>query len=375
MAKYRAVIIGCGSIGQQHARGYQAAPEIELVAIADPVERARQSYQERFRIPRAYADAEEMLRQERPDFVSVCLWHPLHAEFTLLAAKHRPKVVLCEKPMATCLAEADAMISACEAQGVKLAIGHQRRFNKSWTRARELLAVGAIGTPVMVNVETGEGLLNCGTHVVDAIRYLLGDPETEWVMGAVERKTDRFERNVRIEDCCMGLMRFRGGAQALVQCDLANTANVENYTVRGPDGVLEVGQQRLRLLRGAGSGWEEIDTGYDDPWICQARGLVEWLEGAPSYRGEGRQARATLEILMAIYQSARTHEVVRMPLTVQENPLDAMFEEGKLPVTEPGRYDIRAFLAMEPAERERYSELRRQGMHPRDILQAMQRPA
>src|SRR5439155_8666126 len=147
---------------------------------------------------------------------------------------------------------------------------------------------------------------------------------------------DRFERNVRIEDCCMGLMQFRGGAQALVQCDLANTANVENYSVRGSEGLLQVEQRKLRLLRGAGSGWEVIDTGYDDPWVCQARGLVEWLEGAPTYRGEGRQARATLEILMAIYQSARAHEVVRMPLTVQENPLDEMFAEGKPAVTQPG---------------------------------------
>src|SRR5438128_208464 len=130
MPKYRAGIIGCGSIGQQHARGYQATPDIELVAVSDPVERARQSYQQAFAVPKAYADAEEMLRQERLDFVSVCLWHPLHAQFTVLAAQHRPKVILCEKPMATCLAEADAMISACDAHGVKLAIGHQRRFNK-----------------------------------------------------------------------------------------------------------------------------------------------------------------------------------------------------------------------------------------------------
>src|SRR5262245_22352373 len=129
MANYRTGIIGCGSIGHQHARGYQATPEIELVAVADPVARALQSYPEAFGIARAYADAEEMLRAERLDFVSVCLWHPLHAQFTVLAAEHRPKVILCEKPMATCLAEADAMISACDAHGVKLAVGHQRRFN------------------------------------------------------------------------------------------------------------------------------------------------------------------------------------------------------------------------------------------------------
>src|SRR5229473_7478565 len=103
---YRAGIIGCGSIATAHARAYQSVPGIELVAAADPVERARGAFQEKFAIPRIHAEAAEMLRSERLDFVSICLWHPLHAEFTLLAAEHGPRAILCEKPMATCLAEA-----------------------------------------------------------------------------------------------------------------------------------------------------------------------------------------------------------------------------------------------------------------------------
>jgi UDP-N-acetyl-2-amino-2-deoxyglucuronate dehydrogenase len=368
---YRAGIIGCGSIAAAHARAYQAVPGIELAAAADPVERARRAFQEKFAIPRIYAEAGEMLQGEKLDFVSICLWHPLHAEFTLRAAEHRPRAILCEKPMATCVAEADAMIAACEASGVKLAIGHQRRFNRSWTRARELLAEGAIGTPVMITVQTGEGLLNCGTHVVDAIRYMLGDAETEWVFGAVERQTDRFERNVRSEDCCMGLIQFRNGAQALVQCDLTGTSQVENYSIRGSEGVLDVRQRELRLLRG--SGWEVIETGYEDPWVGQARELVAWVEGRSGHRNEAGNGRATLEILMAIYQSAREHAVVRMPLMVGENPLDRMVEEGKLAVKDGGAYDIRLFLSFEPGERERYDQMRRQGMHPREILRALGR--
>jgi predicted dehydrogenase len=368
---YRAGIIGCGSIAAAHARGYQGVPGVNVVAVADPVERARRDLQERFDIPRGYGDAGEMLRGEALDLVSICLWHPLHAEFTALAARYRPKAILCEKPMATCLAEADAMIAAAAAADAKLVIGHQRRFNQSWTRARELVAEGAIGSPRFVSVETGEGLLNCGTHVVDAIRYLLGDPEPEWVMGAVERQTDRWERGVRTEDCGMGLVRFQGGAQALVQCDLTGTCQVEAYTLRGTEGLLEVDRDRLRLLRGNGAGWETIDTGYDDPWVGQARELVAWVEGGPTHRGAAEQARATLAILMAIYQSAREQAVLQLPLTETANPLDRMVDEGKLPVRAPGRYDIRAFLAFEPDEKARYQELRRQGMHPRAILEVM----
>src|SRR5688572_7287822 len=102
---YRAGIIGCGSIAAAHARGYQGAAGVELVAAADPVERARNDLQARFGIPRAYTGAAEMLEAERLDLVSICLWHPLHAEVTRLAARCRPRAILCEKPMATCLAE------------------------------------------------------------------------------------------------------------------------------------------------------------------------------------------------------------------------------------------------------------------------------
>jgi UDP-N-acetyl-2-amino-2-deoxyglucuronate dehydrogenase len=368
---YRAGIIGCGSIAGAHARGYQGVPGIDLVAVADPVDRVRTAFQERFSVPAAYVNAEDMLRDEHLDLVSICLWHPLHAEFTQLAARYRPKAVLCEKPMATCLAEADAMIEACDDAEAKLVIGHQRRFNKSWTRARALLAEGAIGTPEMVEVQTGEGLLNCGTHVVDAIRYMLGDPEGDWVMGAVERCTDRWERSTRIEDCCMGLVRFRTGTQALIQCDLAATANVENYAIRGSEGLLQVEQRQLRLLRGGAAGWETIDTGYDDCWIEQAKEVVAWIEGGPEHRGSGRTARGTLELLMAVYQSARTHGVVRLPLQERTNPLECMVEEGALPVRQEGRYDIREFLTFEPADRERYESLRKQGLHPREILERM----
>ena len=64
-----------------------------------------------------------MLDIENPDIVSVCTWHPLHAEMTIAAAARQPKAILCEKPMATNLGEAEAMMIACQRNQVKLAIG------------------------------------------------------------------------------------------------------------------------------------------------------------------------------------------------------------------------------------------------------------
>lgn len=373
-AIYRAGIVGAGQIGHAHAVGYQGVDSVELVAVTEPKERVRTAFQEQYGIPTGYDDMQDMMDNEDLDFVSICTWHLLHEPQTLAAAAYLPKAIICEKPMAIGLASSDRMIAACDERHVKLVIGHQRRFYHSWTKARELILDGAIGTPVMATAKTGEGLHNCGTHVVDAIRYLLGDPETDWVMGSVERKTDRYEREVRAENCCMGLIQFKTGAQALVQSDLTPEHwSVEEYQVRGTDGILETDGVRVRYMNSTTQGWVELDLKTENPWILQAQATVAWFEGGEGHRGDARQARRTIEIMMAMYQSARNHEVVRMPLEEDGFPMDLMFEEGKIPVIAPGAYDIRAFLAMEPDDRTTYTDMRSQGMEHRDIAQAMKK--
>lgn len=371
-AIYRAGIVGAGQIGRAHAVGYQGTEEIEIAAVTEPNDRVRQGFQDEYGIPSGYTDMKEMLDKEDLDYVSICTWHLLHEPQTILAAGYLPKAIICEKPMTVGMASVERMIKACEDQNVKLVIGHQRRFYASWTSARDLILDGAIGEPQMVTAKSGEGLLNCGTHVIDACRYLLGDPETEWVMGSMERNTDRYEREVRIEDACMVLVQFKGGMQALVQSDLTpENWSVEAYQVRGSDGILETDAKTVRYMNGSTDGWVELTPDYEDPWVLQARDTVRYVEKGGDHRGSGREAAHTVEIMMALYQSARNHEIVHMPLEEREYPVDLMFEEGKIPVKEPGAYDIRAFLAMEPEDRTRYNEMRRQGMRHKDIAEAM----
>src|SRR5262249_52211397 len=136
------------------------------------------------------------------------------------AAEAGARGILCEKPMARSLAEADTMLAACDAYGAKLAIGHHHRFVSHNTAARRLIAEGAIRQPTPPPPASGGGLLNNGTHMIDRMRYLLGDPEAIWVIGQVERRTDRWERAQPIEDCCVGLVAFAGGARGLIESDL-----------------------------------------------------------------------------------------------------------------------------------------------------------
>src|SRR6185437_12658082 len=213
MARYRVGVVACGGIARAHGRGWQGSDAVEIAALADTSAEALAEYGDAFGVSpeHHYQDYREMLERERPDIVSVCSWHGQHAEMTIAAAARKPKVILCEKPMATSLGEADAMITACERNGVRLAIGHMRRFYRGWEEARRLVAEGAIGTPQKVWSLVHDGILNWGTHTIDGLRFVLGDPATEWVLGAIERKTDKYERGLRIEDAGTGLIGLAGG--------------------------------------------------------------------------------------------------------------------------------------------------------------------
>ena len=85
-----------------------------------------------------------------------------------------------------------------------------------------------------------------------------------------------------------------------------------------------------------------LEVPRNDAHVEQAREVVAWIDGKQeSYRNDGLVARGTMEILMAIYESARRDEIVRFPLQTRLNPLEVMLDTGRLPVERPGRYDIR----------------------------------
>jgi predicted dehydrogenase len=346
VAKYRVGMIATGSIARSQARGWQGVPDVEMVALADTSGEARRAFGDEFGISMRYADYREMLDKEKLDIVSICSWHPQHAEMTLAAAARQPQAILCEKPMATCLGEADEMIVACERNDVKLAIGHQRRFYTGWGEARRLVQSGAIGEPQRLWCVGFQGLLNFSTHLIDWMRWVLGEPRTEWVIGNAERKTDRYERAMRIEDSCVGLIGFEGGIQAVIENDITFKP-VLGGTVYGSEGMVFVEDNTARYMNGTTKGWVDVENEDNDPFVGQAQGVVDWVEGRISdeeFRLEAQKGRAAIEIMMAIFESARLHEIVRMPLETRVLPLDLMVESGHLPVERPGRYDIRSFL-------------------------------
>jgi len=375
-SNYRAVIVGCGDIGHAHVEGYRLNPQVDVVAVVDPLEVAREQYQKEYGIPAGYPSLEELLAVETPDLVSVCVWHPLHAPITIAAAEAGVKAVICEKPMAIGMAQADAMVDACRRSGTKLAISHQRRYTPGWEQARQLVTGGAIGEVRMAHGRSSAGLLNVGTHIIDGMLWILGDPPATWVMGALERTTNRYERDTRIEDRCLVLAELDNGSQLLVQSELHDRAGRRGVGMRfeGENGLVECAEGWTRIFDGSSGGWRDVlRLDHVDSIGGKANGdeiadILRWLEGGEEPRVSARYGRATTEIMMASYQSARLHRVVTLPLDEKRYPIDVMIDEGALGPDEPEAYDIRAYLRREGADEVRYAELRATGMGHREVM-------
>jgi predicted dehydrogenase len=358
--KLRVGVIGCGTIAKNHIRGYLDSGRYEIVGLADLEEAAMAEKDATFGIaPRHYTDAREMLAREQPDVVSICTWHVGHAPWTIAAAVHHPKVIVSEKPMADTVGHAEQMILACKRNNVKLAISHQRRFLPAYTLARDLIAQGAIGQVQTIQSFGGDGLPNFSSHQTDMYRYLLGDDDCDWVMGNIERKTDRYERSTRIEDRAVGVFHFKSGAVALLLSDVMPSF-YQGALIYGSAGMINLTTNNLQLLnQETGGRWQfhepdgvffkVADLGDQFEWqeagAAQSVELADWVEGKrDDFRGEATHGLKALQMVHAVYESARVHEKVLLPLETRVNPLDLMVESGHLAPQRPGPYDIRAFL-------------------------------
>ena len=362
-AKYRAAIVACGRISRAHARGYTASPDVELAACADIDPDALEAFGNEFDVPpdRRYLDYHEMMAGEKPDLVSICSLHDLHASMTIDVAAHRPQAILCEKPIALSLAEADSMIDACERSGALLVVGHQRRFGPQYAAAHRALKEGAIGE--LESVEThghrGCSLLVDGTHTVDLIRWYADDQPILWVFGQIDASEGRNAWGSPIENAALALFRFANGVRAIITLGhlrpSQNPSELDpiwwggkaelppptyhQIILRGTEGQIEIdgdapvpGRAWVRLVRNGAA--EEIPL----PWRPESKSahalvvqaMIDSIETGAPHLLDGSSARATLEVLMAVYESSRARRVVELPLDVSENPLFEMIEHGQV---------------------------------------------
>ncbi len=179
MAEWReAVLVGAGRMGRSHAEAL-AGMGVRLAALCDPRAEARQAVGDAFDVPpdRRFADSESLYRAAGPgDVVVVATTADSHRVEVERAAAAGAPAILCEKPLATSVADCEAMIRACADAGALLAVNHQMRFMDQYREVKAVLDSGALGRLASMTVVGGcFGLAMNGSHYVEALMYLTGD--------------------------------------------------------------------------------------------------------------------------------------------------------------------------------------------------------
>jgi predicted dehydrogenase len=206
-AVYRVAVIGLGRMGStiddELAPGSPAysVPSaaksskcLEVVAGADIDPAKREAYQARWGISALYDDYRTMIRQEQPDLVAICTKGVLHAQMAVAVAEENVPMIFCEKAIACSMQEADAVLDAVGSRNIPFNTGVLRRFNRTYHKARELIASGAIGEVRAAVHYAPTNLLHGHIHSLDTLSFLLGDPKVVSVSGEL------FPRDLTIEN-------------------------------------------------------------------------------------------------------------------------------------------------------------------------------
>lgn len=341
----RTGIIGCGrprgtpgatggGIAHAHAKAYLAYPGAELTAVADIVPANAEAFRTEYGAKRAYTDVNAMLRQEKLDMVSVCVWPHLHAEMAIAAAEAGTRAVYCEKPMALTFADAQRMVNTCAASGTQLAFNHQRRFGVPFTRARHLLREGAIGRLQRIEAVC-PNLFDWGTHWFDMFFFFNDETPAEWVLGQVDAAGGPTVFGVKMERQGMSWVGFANGVTGTL---FARTLDPFEAYVRliGTDGLIDVGlnfDPMLRTWTKGQAAWTPVDvpttewSGFGAVVAASIRDALDALvEGREPETSGVRALRAT-ELIFATYESARRGRRIALPLTLDGDPRAAVLGE------------------------------------------------
>ena len=191
------LIIGLGQIGMaydlslepvkavySHARALSLHPAFELRGAVDPSEKQRKLFEKHY-CQTAYSDLEFALKEQTPDVVVIS--SPTREHFSVLnmvLSYSKPKVILCEKPLAYDLVEAQKMVEACDNAGVKLFVNYMRRADPGAIEVKNRIESNAIVTPIKGVAWYSKGFLHNGSHFFNLLEFWLGDCVTAEVLDA-----------------------------------------------------------------------------------------------------------------------------------------------------------------------------------------------
>ncbi len=342
--KIRLALVGCGRIAEKHIKALQSHQnEIELVAISDNNRDIVDKKASELKVP-AYLEPEQMFKEKDIDVVSLCTPSGLHAPQTILAAQHGAHVVT-EKPMATTWQDGIDMVKACEDAKVQLFVVKQNRGNETLKLIKKAIENERFGQIYHVNVNVywtrpqsyydeapwrgtakmdGGAFMNQASHYVDLLHWLIGP------VSSVQAMTTTLARKIEVEDTGVVNIRWQNGAVGSMNvCMLTYPKNLEaSITILGEKGTVKLGGVAVNEIQE----WkfEDLEDGElenvkkANELTTSAIGfghagyyqnVIDVLRGNAKAETDGEEGLLTLELLMAIAESAKSHHMIQLPLS------------------------------------------------------------
>lgn len=334
---YRAVIVGLTGIGAarptpepsqpvyhatpaSHAAAYHLHPRTELVGVCDlrpeTLETCRQRWQDVWPDLHGYTDFAQMLRIEKPDLVSIATSDHTHADLCVAAAQSGARAILCEKPIATSLADADRMIEATSSRGVLLSVEHTRRWDPLFLKARQLVRGGELGplrTMVAELFSPRAMLFRNGTHFIDLFNFFAGTAP-QWVVAELEEGFADYRvyqgdggRDPALEPFASAYIHFAGGIRAFFN-SYKTTYPGSGFTLTCEEGSVRISDLSAQVTKG--SNHKELWTRELVPGtflhthqLGAVAELIHVLEKGGELISPGQEARKALELTLAILAS------------------------------------------------------------------------
>lgn len=339
----RVALVGCGRISGNHFDAFRKIEGLELVGVCDIAEERARAAGEAQGVP-SFTSYEKMLRGVECDAVVIATPSGLHPQQGVIAAR-AGKHVITEKPMAISLGAADELVQACDSAGVRLFVVKQNRLNPGIQLLKRALDKGRFGRIYLANTTVrwtrpqeyydqapwrgtwefdGGAFMNQASHYVDLIQWLVGPVES------VIAKTATLARRIEAEDTGVAVLRFRSGALGTIEVTmLAYPKNLEgSITILGEKGSVKIAGTAVNKVET----WQFSDYDDDDKLIETAttnppnvygfgheayyRNVLKVLRGEAVPDTDGRAGRKSLELILGIYESAKTGREVPLPLRV-----------------------------------------------------------
>lgn len=193
--KYKAIIIGAGRIAAQfdfpksgrimtHAHAYSRHPKTELAGFFDIDKKAAEKAAKKWG-GNSYDDFNKIFAREQPDIVSICVPDECHYKMLIKTAKHKPRMIICEKPVTNNFQDTQKAVALFSRLNTPVLINYSRRFDKSMQKIKKEITQGKYGRVLCAHGIYTKGIVHNGAHMIDLARYLFGEIKKSSVLYSV----------------------------------------------------------------------------------------------------------------------------------------------------------------------------------------------